>query len=150
MENPADVVLNAADVVIVPRRSDKVFYVVGPLSPQSRVRFSVGDRDREIGSGLLLPEDREVDVVTAVAMAGYIDPIESPTTVTVHRTGQNGMPMLIRVDLIAARTDPSETILVQSGDIIYLNPDPWWYFRRMSDRIIDRALGTAAGRWLTE
>lgn len=148
--NPADVVLNAADVVIVPRKSDKVFYVVGPLSPQSRVRFSVGDRDREIGSGLLLPEDREVDVVTAVAMAGYIDPIESPTTVTVHRTGQNGMPMLIRVDLIAARTDPSETILVQSGDIIYLNPDPWWYYRRMSDRIIDRALGTAAGRWLTE
>ena len=147
--NPADVVLNAADVVIVPQKTDKVFYVVGPLSGQNRLSFSVGDRNREIGNGLLLPDDREVDVVTAVVMAGYIDPIESPTTVTVHRTGQNGMPLLIRVDLIAARSDPKETILVQPGDIIYLNPDPLWYSRRLMDRVIDRALGTAVGRWLT-
>ena len=145
----SDVVLNASDVVVVPRRQDKVFYVVGPLSEQSRIRFSVGDRDREIGNGLLLPDDREVDVVTAVAMAGYIDPIESPTTVTVHRTGQDGMPILIKVDLIAARSDPQETVLVHAGDIIYLNPDPWWYYRRTADRVIDTALGVAIGRWLT-
>ena len=147
--NPSDVVLNSSDVVIVPRRQDKVFYVVGPLSSQNRIRFSVGDRDREIGNGLLLPDDREVDVVTAVAMAGYIDPIESPTTVTVHRTGQDGMPILIKVDLIAARSDPQETVLVHAGDIIYLNPDPWWYYRRTMDRVIDTALGVAVGRWLT-
>ena len=147
--NPSDVVLNAADVVIVPPRKDKVFYVVGPLSVQNRVRFSLGDRDREIGNGLLLPNDREIDVVTAVAMAGYIDPIESPTTVNVQRTDENGMPMLIRVDLIAARTDPYETILVQPGDIIYLNPDPWWYYRRMVDHVIDRTLGSAFLFWLT-
>lgn len=147
--NPSDVVLNASDVVIVPRRKDKVFYVVGPLSTQNRIRFSVGDRDRQIGNGLLLPDDREVDVVTAVAMAGYIDPIESPTTVTVHRTGQDGMPILIKVDLIAARSDPQETVLVYAGDIIYLNPDPWWYYRRTMDRVIDTALGVAIGRWLT-
>ena len=147
--NPSDVVLNASDVVVVPRRQDKVFYVVGPLSEQSRIRFSVGDRDREIGNGLLLPDDREVDVVTAVAMAGYIDPIESPTTVTVHRTDQAGMPILIKVDLIAARSDPQETVLVHAGDIIYLNPDPWWYYRRTMDRVIDTTVGVAIGRWLT-
>jgi len=147
--NPSDVVLNASDIVIVPRRQDKVFYVVGPLSTQNRIRFSVGDRDREIGNGLLLPDDREVDVVTAVAMAGYIDPIESPTTVTVHRTAPDGMPILIKVDLIAARSDPQETVLVHAGDIIYLNPDPWWYYRRTVDRVIDTALGVAVGRWLT-
>ncbi len=147
--NPGDVTLNVADVVIVPQKTDKVFYVVGPLSGQNRFSFSSGDRNREIGNGLLLPDDREVDVVTAVVMAGYIDPIESPTTVTVHRAGQNGMPLLIRVDLIAARSDPKETILVQPGDIIYLNPDPFWYSRRLMDRVIDRALGTAVGRWLT-
>jgi hypothetical protein len=147
--SPDDVVLHPGDVVVVPRKTDEVFYVVGPLSEQSRIRFSVGDRDREIGNGLLLPPDREIDVVTAVAMAGYIDPIESPTTVTVHRCGPDGMPMLVKVDLIAARSDPRETILVQPGDIIYLNPDHWWYWRRTADRVIDQALGTAIGRWLT-
>jgi hypothetical protein len=147
--NPDDVVLHAGDVVVVPRRTDEVFYVVGPLAEQSRIRFSVGDRDREIGNGLLLPPDREIDVVTAVAMAGYIDPIESPTTVTVHRCGPDGMPLLVKVDLIAARANPRETILVQPGDIIYLNPDHWWYWRRMVDRVVDQALGTAIGRWLT-
>lgn len=150
MLSPDEVVLQAGDVVVVPPRRDEVFYVVGPLSEQNRVRFSLGDRDREIGNGLLLPPDREVDVVTAVAMAGYIDPIESPTTVTVHRVGLDGLPMLIRVDLIAARYDPHETVLVQPGDIIYLNPDNWWYTRRLIDRVIDRALGTAIGRWLTD
>lgn len=147
--NPDEMVLQPGDVVVVPRKTDEVFYVVGPLSEQSRIRFSVGDRDREIGNGLLLPPDREVDVVTAVAMAGYIDPIESPTTVTVHRCGIDGMPLLIRVDLIAARSDPQETVLIQPGDIIYLNPDHWWYTRRLIDRVIDQALGTAIGRWLT-
>lgn len=146
---PEDVILHPGDVVIVPQKTQEVFYVVGPLSNQNRVRFAVGDRDREIGSGLILPRDREVDVVTAVAMAGYIDPIESPTTVTLHRVGPDGMPMLIIVDLIAARSDPQETLLVQPGDIIYLNPDCAWYSRRLMDRVIDQALGVAIGRWLT-
>ncbi len=146
---PCDVILNSGDVIVIPSRTDKVFFVVGPLSDRNSLRFSVNDRDREIGSGLLLPDDREIDVVTAVAMAGYIDPIESPTTVTVHRVLPDRSPLLIRVDLIAARSDPQENVMVQAGDIIYLNPDGWWYGRRMMDRIIDRALGTAAGRWLS-
>ncbi len=144
-----DVVLQPGDVVIVPTRTDEVFFVVGPLSETSRLRFSVNDRDREIGNGLLLPRDREIDVVTAVAMAGYIDPINSPTTVTLHRVGPDGMPLLILVDLIAARSDPRETLLVQPGDIIYLNPDSAWYTRRMLDKVVNQALGTAIGRWLT-
>ena len=147
--SPADVTLQAGDVVIVPQKTHEVFYVVGPLSEQSRVRFTVGDRDREIGNGLLLPRDREIDVVTAVAMAGYIDPILSPTKVTLQRVGPDGMPLLIIVDLIAARADPQETLLVQPGDIIYLNPDNAWYTRRLLDKVISQALGTAVGRWLT-
>ncbi|QDU40131.1 Polysaccharide biosynthesis/export protein [Maioricimonas rarisocia] len=146
---PEQAILHAGDVIVVPERKDSVFYVVGPLSETNRVRFTVGDRDREIGNGFLLPDDREIDVVTAVAMAGYIDPIYSPTTVTVHRIQPNGMPLLVHVDLIRARTDPRETVLVQPGDIIYLNPDNWWYGRRLFDRTVDRALGTAVGRWLT-
>ena len=148
--NPNDVVLNAGDVLVVPRKTDKVFYVVGPLSIRNSVRFSVNDRDREIGGGLLLPDDREIDVVTAVVMAGYIDPINSPTTVTLHRTRPCEPPLLIKIDLIKARSDPLENVLVEAGDIIYLNPDPWWYMRRTFDQIIDRGLGTAFGRWLTD
>lgn len=147
--DPAAMVLNPGDVLVIPQKTDKVFYVVGPLSEQNRLRFSVGDKDRQIGNGLLLPDNREVDVVTAVAMAGYIDPIESPTTVTVHRVMPDRRPLLIKVDLIAARSDSKETVMIQPGDIIYLNPDPWWYSRRTMDRVIERALGTAVGRWLT-
>jgi hypothetical protein len=69
-------------------------------------------------------------------MAGYIDPIDSPTTVTVHRTKPDGNPMLIHVDLIAARFHRKDNIMVQPGDIIYLNPDCKWWCRRTFDRIV--------------
>ncbi|HYW78951.1 MAG TPA: polysaccharide biosynthesis/export family protein [Thermoguttaceae bacterium] len=132
----SDIVLNAGDVVVVPSRKDEVFYVVGKLSPTNFTRFSISERERDIGAGFLLPRDREIDVVTAVAMAGYIDPIDSPTTVTVHRHCANGQTMLINVDLIKARYNPKETVLVSAGDIIYLNPDAAWWARRTFDRII--------------
>ena len=135
--SPEDVVLQPGDVVVVPNRRHEVFYVVGKLTSTNVVRFSLGIKDRELGNGLLLPSNREIDVVTAVAMAGYIDPIDSPTTVTVHRTLPDGKPLLIVVDLIRARYDRRETILVQAGDIIYLNPDFAWWGRRTIDRFIN-------------
>jgi hypothetical protein len=131
-----DVRLLEGDVVVVPSRKSEVFYVVGKLSPTNFVRFNIGARERDLGAGFLLPRDREIDVVTAVAMAGYIDPIDSPTTVTVHRIGPDGQPMLIIVDLIRARYDRCETLLVEAGDIIYLNPDAPWWFRRTFDRMV--------------
>jgi len=133
---PQDIVLGSGDVVVVPNRRHEVFFVTGPLSTTNTVRFTVGDRNRELGVGYILPPDREIDVVTAVAMAGYIDPIYSPTTVTVHRAGPDGQPMLILVDLIKARYDRRETVLVQPADIIYLNPDHQWWWRRAIDRIV--------------
>jgi len=131
-----EVALNPGDVIVVPSRKDEVFYVVGPLSPTNFVRFSISARERDIGAGFLLPRDREIDVVTAVAMAGYIDPINSPTTVTVQRHLPDGRSMRILVDLFKARYDPKETLLVAPGDIIYLNPDTSWWFRRTFDRIV--------------
>jgi polysaccharide biosynthesis/export protein len=135
-----DVVLAPGDVLVVPSRKHEVFFVVGRLSTTNLVRFTLGDRERELGAGLILPRDREIDVVTAVTMAGYIDPIESPTTVTVHRVMPDGQPLLIHVDLIRARYDSRETVLVQPGDIIYLNPDTSWYFRRVFDKIVGDVL----------
>ena len=136
LATPSNITLGPGDVVVVPDRKHEVFYVVGRLSTTNTVRFTVGDRERELGVGFVLPRDREIDVVTAVALAGYIDPIDSPTTVTVHRTGPDGQPMLIKVDLIKARYNRLETILVEPGDIIYLNPDSHWWWRRFIDRVL--------------
>lgn len=134
--NPADVILLPGDVLVVPSRRNEVFYVVGELNPNNAVRFTAGERERELGGGFILPRDREIDVVTAVAMAGYIDPIESPTTVTVHRNIPGCDPLLIHVDLIKARYCREENVNVAPGDIIYLNPDGAWYFRRLLDRVV--------------
>ncbi|MEO8493615.1 MAG: hypothetical protein ABI614_00990, partial [Planctomycetota bacterium] len=122
-----------------PDRRHEVFFVVGALNTTNNVRFTVGIRERELGVGFILPRDREIDVVTAVAMAGYIDPIYSPTTVTVQRAGPDFQPLLIHVDLIKARYDYRETVLVQPGDIIYLNPDHEWWWRRFIDRTLVEA-----------
>lgn len=143
-----DMALQHGDLVIVPGRRDEIFFVVGKLSPNNAVRFSLGREERELGAGYLLPRDREVDVVTAVCMAGYIDPIDSPTTVTVHRMCRNGRPILIKVDLIAARYDFRENLLVQPGDIIYLNPDAAWWTRRTFDRIIPSLFSLSYRKWL--
>jgi polysaccharide biosynthesis/export protein len=147
-----DITLRQGDVVVVPRQPDEVFFVVGPLNNNAAVNFRVSDLDRRLGNAFLLPKDRDVDVVTAVAMAGYIDPIESPTTVSVHRSVPGAPPMLIRVDLIAARYDWKENVYVQPGDIIYLNPDAGWWSRRMFDRVAPELLlapyREASFRWI--
>jgi len=147
-----DVQLSDGDVLQVPRQQDEVFFVVGPLSRTNVVNFSVRDRDRQLGNAFLLPIDRDIDVVTAVAMAGYIDPIESPSTVTVQRNRPDGPPMLVQVDLIRARYNWNENLYVQPGDIIYLNPEAKWYFRRTLDRVIPTLItapyAEAMGRWI--
>lgn len=131
-----DVRLRPGDVIVVPRLPDEVFFVVGQLNDNNALNFRVSNLDRRLGNAFLLPKDRDVDVVTAVAMAGYIDPIDSPTTVTVHRSIPGQPPMLIHVDLIAARYQWNENVYVQPGDIIYLNPDTAWWLRRTFDRVI--------------
>jgi len=144
--------LRPGDVVVVPRKEDEVFFVVGPLSEMNVVNFTVTDRDRQLGSGFIIPKDRDIDVVTAVAMAGYIDPIYSPSTVTVHRSQPGCPPLLVRVDLMKARYSWQENIYVQPGDIIYLNPDPAWWWRRTFDRVLPELLTApyreAMGRWI--
>ena len=147
-----DVSLKSGDVVVIPRQPDEVFFVVGPLNPTSTVNFRVSELDRRLGNAFLLPKDRDIDVVTAVAMAGYIDPIDSPSTVTVHRTLPGETPLLVHVDLIAARYNWNENIYVQPGDIIYLNPDASWWCRRLFDRIVPDLITipyrSAMERWI--
>ena len=59
---------------------------------------------------------------------------------TLHRRTEMGDPLLIRVDLIRARFDPRETVLVQPGDIIYMNPDSGWYSRRLFDKVVTQLI----------
>jgi protein involved in polysaccharide export with SLBB domain len=134
--DPNAIALQPGDVIVVPSKAVETFYVVGKLNANNTVRFSLGVKERELGNALVLPPNREVDVVTAVAMAGYIDPIDSPTTVSVQRMGPDGTPVVILVDLIRARYDRRETVLIQPGDIVYLNPDCAWWTRRTFDAII--------------
>ena len=115
-----DVSLKPGDVVVVPRQPAQVFFVVGPLDRRRSVNFTISTQDRQLGNAFLLPDDRDIDAVTAVAMAGYIDPIDSPSTVTVQRARPGAPPLLIRVDLIAARYDWNENVYIKHGDIIYL------------------------------
>jgi hypothetical protein len=131
-----DVTLQSGDVVLIPRQEDEVFFVVGPLDRTNVVNFTIRARDRQLGNAFLIPPDRDIDVVTAVAMAGYIDPINSPDTVTVHRQVPGCPPMLFTVDLIDARYNWRENMYIQPGDILYLNPDGPWWFRRTFDRIV--------------
>ncbi len=149
---PKDVTLESGDVVAIPRKPDEVFFVTGRLANANFLNFSVQGRDRELGNALLIPPNRDIDVVTAVAMAGYIDPIDSPDTVTVHRSVPGGPPMLIHVDLIAARYNWNENLYVQPGDILYLNPDPAWWMRYQFDRIVPILLTApyvqAMGFWI--
>lgn len=151
MISEESITLHPGSVVVVPSRKHEVFWVVGRLSNTNLVRFTLGNRERELGAGLVLPRDRDIDVVTAVAMAGYIDPIESPSTVVVHRTRPDGTPFLIGVDLIAARYDRRETVMVEPGDIIYVTPDfPWWFrhtFERVVPDIITIPYAQSVFRW---
>jgi protein involved in polysaccharide export with SLBB domain len=144
----SEIMLRDGDVVRVPRKTDDVFYVVGRLSRSNFVRFTIGERERELGAGFIIPRDRDIDVLTAVTMAGYIDPIESPTTVSVHRVLPDGRPIVILVDLIKARYDRRETIYVQPGDMIYLNPDGPWWFRITFDRVVTSFISQTWGRWV--
>lgn len=149
--SPDEVRLHDGDVIQIPKRRDQVFYVVGPLNQGNRQTFNVSDRDlRQIGGGFLLPLDREIDVVTGVAMAGYIDPITSPTTVTVQRRKPNGGSLLIRVDLIAARSDSRETILLRPDDIVYLNPDGAWWSRRFFDQVAPQIFTLPYRFWIQD
>jgi hypothetical protein len=51
-----------------------------------------------------------------------------------------------------ARYSWQENIYVQPGDIIYLNPDPAWWWRRTFDRVLPELLTApyreAMGRWI--
>jgi hypothetical protein len=124
---PEDIVLQTGDVVFLEARDCDVFYTGGLLP----------------GGEFVLPRDRDLDVVEAVArvkgpllnggiatnnLAGnLIAPgigAPSPSLLVVLRRLPGGGRLPIRVDLDRALSDPHECIRVQPGDVLILQEKP--------------------------
>jgi hypothetical protein len=124
---PEDIILYTGDVVFVEARDNPLFFTGGLLPPAAHV----------------LPRDRDLDVVEAVALArgplingafggsnlsgdlvkpGIGNP--SPTHLTVLRRTPGGGQIPIKVDLGRALREPSERLLVKAGDVLILQEKP--------------------------
>jgi len=121
---PQDVVLNAGDVVYVPRRQE-YFYTGGLIG----------------GAKIPLPQDQDLDIIEAIAQAvGSIggplgqsgDVLRAgspgwfikPTRAVVIRKMPDGSQLSIRVDLARAMEDKKERILIQPDDLVMLHFKP--------------------------
>ncbi|MCP3974382.1 MAG: hypothetical protein GY720_07810, partial [bacterium] len=118
---PEDIILNDGDVVVVQTRVSEVFYTGGMLK----------------GGQHPLPRDYDLDVLSAIAMAGGSiaasaggsssirgvnmggSAICPPTRVTIVRS-INGEQVPIRVDLKRALVDANERVLIQPNDFILM------------------------------
>ncbi len=122
-----DVILQPGDILMVPGRSDDVYYTAG-LLPTGEFP---------------LPRDRDLGVVEAIARVG--GPIinggfggsnlsgsivnsgignPSPSLVTVLRNTPQGMRVPIRINLERALRDRREDLLLQAGDVVLLQETP--------------------------
>ena len=113
---PKDVLLHDGDIIYVESRDAEVFYT-GGLLPAGQFP---------------LPRDYDLDVLSAVAVAGKglgANPSggiigglggASPTKLYVIRRTANGSQVTIAVDLDRAITNPRERLLIHPGDVLIL------------------------------
>lgn len=70
---------------------------------------------------IALPKDRSLDLLSAIGMAGGIDPTIQPTNVVVvrswNREGRREMKKIL-VNLVEAAANPDHNLIVQDGDYI--------------------------------
>ncbi|WP_417734087.1 polysaccharide biosynthesis/export family protein [Rosistilla oblonga] len=122
---PADIILEEGDIVIVEARDTEVFYTGGLLP----------------GGQFPIPRDYDLDVVGAMAIAGQglgsSGPSQggggmlgggfagaSPTQLYVMRTTPCGDQFNISVDLNRALNEKSERLMIQPGDTLILRYKP--------------------------
>ena len=106
-----DIILQTGDVVMIASRDHERFYTGGKLG----------------GGEYLLPRDRDLDVLQAIAVAGGVDPerarphdcCEHEEALVVRRIPCGGH-VTLRVDLRRALSDPRERILIQAQDLIVI------------------------------
>lgn len=103
-----DVVLHTGDVVLIVSRDRERFYTAGALRSGEH----------------LLPRDRDLDVLQAIALAGGVEERRHGLThgpsshAIVVRKTPDGRQVPIRVDLRKALTDSRQRILIQPEDVI--------------------------------
>jgi hypothetical protein len=123
-----DVILNEGDVVVVETRTRDVFYTGGLLG----------------GTEVPLPRDYDLDVLSAVSIAGgdvgaqfrfgpggnfggfgtgqsLRGSTVAPTEITIIREAPFNNQIPIKINLRTALSDPSQRILIKPGDIVILN-----------------------------
>ena len=121
-----DIVLNDGDIVFIESRDAEVFFTGGLLG----------------GGQYTLPRDYDLDILQAISMAGSRtggagaarqiggvsalngDVTISPSTAVIIRKLPEGGEVPIKIDLLRARSEPSERIYIQPGDYIYLQYTP--------------------------
>ncbi|SFH84621.1 polysaccharide biosynthesis/export family protein [Planctomicrobium piriforme] len=118
--SPKDVILNAGDVVYIPRRLE-YFYTGGLLN----------------GAKIPLPADEDLDILEAIALAtnssggplgtsgaalanGTPGFVVHPSRVIIVRKLCDGSQISIRVDLDRAVDDEKERVLIQPDDLVML------------------------------
>jgi hypothetical protein len=126
--NPADVVLEEGDIVLIESRDTEVFYTGGLLP----------------GGQYPIPRDYDLDVISAMSIAGtglggstqsrgggVAGSIlgagfggSTPTQLYVIRKSKCGREFNISIDLQKAMNDPSMRILIQPGDTLILRYKP--------------------------
>ena len=121
-----DVILQDGDIVFIESRDTEVFFTGGLLG----------------GGQYTLPRDRDLNILEAVSIAtsragsagaarqvGGVSALNSdvsisPSKVVVIRKLPEGGEVLIEVDILRARSDPSERIVIHPGDYLYLQFTP--------------------------
>ncbi len=114
----AEITLNDGDVIFIEGRKREVFYTGGLLE----------------GGRFPLPRDYEIDVLEAIAIAGGANRsqrtaggrgsgIVPPTQVLILREHECEF-CTIEVDLRCIKSDPSQRVIIQPGDIIQLEYRP--------------------------
>jgi protein involved in polysaccharide export with SLBB domain len=126
--NPADVILEEGDIVLIESRDTEVFYTGGLLP----------------GGQYPIPRDYDLDVISAMSIAGTglggstqsrgggaAGSIlgagfggSTPTQLYVIRKSKCGREFNISIDLQQALNDPSMRILIQPGDTLILRYKP--------------------------
>ena len=123
-----DIILTTGDIVFIESRERDVFYTGGQLS----------------GREIPLPRDYDLDVLSAIALAGGAlgtgftsgslargagaanqgMSVIPATQITIIRKLPNGGSVPIRISLNRALIDPSQRILIQPGDYVILQYTP--------------------------
>lgn len=148
-----DIILETGDVVLIESRDDEVFYTGGLLGANE----------------IMLPRDRDIDLLGAIAMAGnsrrsgrsgvQLGAVQTagggggfggrggpgglvpPTRVIILRQLPGGGQIPIRVNLNDALVDPGQRIVIRPGDHILLRYTP-------SEWVLNTALGVARFNFL--